>query len=69
MNALIVFLIIGVPVLALAALIVLVMWHAKQVASEGAVLDYQIAQAIDRGDYTETERLREKKIELMLYGE
>lgn len=69
MNALIVFLIIGVPVLALATLIVLVVWHTRQVASEGAELDYQIAWAIDRGDHAEVDRLREKKLELMLYGE
>ncbi len=69
MNALVVFLIVGIPTLCLAALVVLVVWHTHQVKAEGAELDYQIAQAIDRGDYAEVERLREKKIELMLYGE
>lgn len=31
-------------------------------------IDFEIARAIDRGDHAEVERLREEKIELMLYG-
>ncbi|UVG35257.1 membrane protein [Microbacterium phage Cece] len=31
-------------------------------------IDFEINRAIDRGDHAEVERLREEKIELMLYG-
>ena len=66
MIALLIFILVFVVVVAVVAFLAI---HFKWIGeNEQTKLDYQIGKALDRGDHAEATRLRDRKIELMLYG-
>lgn len=62
-------LVVGVPLACLILLAILGVRRWFAVEELQAQLDHQILLAIDRGDHAEVAQLRERKIEVMLYGE